>query len=150
MHAQVLQVRFGNEDTQGIGHAADTELQGNAVVQIGENILGNLLIDGTRFPVRRQTDRFLAFDNGMDFRNVDVVAAHAKDDGHVGIDFDDNRFRRIEHFLGAAIGQAKGKIAVLVHGSYSNHGYIDRRKAPPIVGAAVAEQHRFVISPAGV
>ena len=68
-----------------------------------------------------------------------MVAAHAKDDGHVGIDFNDDRFRRIEHLLGAAIGQAKGKIPVPVHGGYGNHGYIDWRKAPLIIGAAVAK-----------
>ena len=47
MHAQVFEVRFGNESSQGIGHTADAELQRVPVVDEGEYLGGNLLIQLT-------------------------------------------------------------------------------------------------------
>lgn len=44
-------------------------------------MLGNLLVDGARFPVRRQANRFFAFDDGIDLRRIESP------DGHVFLQF---------------------------------------------------------------
>lgn len=50
-------------------------------MQVRENILGNLLVNSTRFPVRRQANRFFAFDDGIDLRRIESP------DGHVFLQF---------------------------------------------------------------
>lgn len=96
---------------RGIGHAVDAELQGNAIVQVGENILGDLLVDGTRFLLGARLTASWLSTMAWTFETWMWSLPMPKTTGML-IDFDDDRFRRVEHFPGTAIGQAKGKIPV--------------------------------------
>ena len=147
MHAQVFEVRFSNESSQGIGHAADTQLQRVPVVDEGENLGSNLLIQLTGSPAGGFAQRLIVFYDNIDVEDVDMIIGHTIYERHIGIDFQDNPVGGFEHFLHAAVGQAIAEIAVAVHGRYGHHGHVDRRLAAAVIGTAEAEHHRREESP---
>ena len=147
MHAQVFEVRFGNESSQGIGHAADAELQRVPVVDEGEYLGGNLLIQLTSSPAGSFTQRLIIFYDNIDIADVDMIIGHTVYERHIGIDFQDNPVGGFEHFLHAAVGQAVTEITVAIHGRYGYHGYVDRCLAAAVIGTTEAEHHRREESP---
>ena len=54
-------------------------------MEIGEDFAGNFLVDICRFAVRGKADGFIAFDDGVDVRDVDVIVAIPKTVGILGL-----------------------------------------------------------------
>ncbi len=147
MHTQVFEVRFSNESSQGIGHTADAELQRVPVVDEGEYLGGNLLIQSTGSPAGNGTHGLRTFYDGIDVADVDMVIGQSINKRCSPVDFHDDMFCCIEDFLSTAVGQAVAEISIAVHGRYGHHGHIDRRLAAAVIGTAEAEHHGRKESP---
>ena len=150
MHTQVLQVGLRNEAAQGVGHTADAYLECDAVVEVGEDVGGDLLVDLAGAAAGGQADVLVALHHIVHLRDVDVIPLGAVDHWHMLVDLQDDVVRGVQHLLHAAVGQAVAEIAVLVHGGHGDHGNVHRSISPAVIGTAVTEQHGRVIGPAFV
>ena len=125
MHTQVFQVGISNQTTQSVGHAADTNLQCDTVIQIRENIPCNLFVDFGRRTTRSNAQRFCAFYNIIYFGNMDMITFHTENKWHIRIYFQNNVISCVQHFLHAAVCQTIAEVPVFIHGRYCNHGNIN-------------------------
>ena len=73
MHTQILKIRFRNKPPQGIWHTADTDLQRDPVVEVGENIGRDLLINLAGAAAGSQADVLVALHYTIHLGDVDVI-----------------------------------------------------------------------------
>ena len=150
VHAQILQVGLGDEAAEGVGHAADAELQGDAVREVREDIGGDLPVDVADLHRRGMGKFLVVLDDGVHFRDMDAVRLQAHDVGHVRVDLDDHFVRRVDQLLLGAVREPVAEIAVAVHRGHGDHRDVHRRVAALIVAPAMPEEHRREIGPARV
>ena len=145
VHAQIFDVRLGDQRADGVGDAADAQLQRGAAGDKGQDMRRDLPIQLRGQRTRHRGNRPVTLHDTVHILNMDPAALDAPGHRHGGVDLDDDRFCRLQQFLHGAVGEAEGKIALLIHGRHRDHGHIHRRVALAVIAAAVAKEHRRVI-----
>ena len=116
MHPEVAQVGGGDQFADGVGHGADAELQAGAVLDLGNDDLGDLLVDIGDLRLR-QAEHLLvvALDDGVDLGDMDLLLVAAVAVRHVLVHLDDDLFRRLDLGPGKGIGDPEIEEALAVH-----------------------------------
>ncbi|EKD39175.1 MAG: hypothetical protein ACD_75C00486G0001, partial [uncultured bacterium] len=116
MHSQVAQIGGGDQFADGIGHGADAELQAGAVLDLGNDDLGDPLINiGNLRLGQAEHLLMLALDDGVDLRDMDLLLVTAVAVGHVLVDLDDDLFGGLDLRSGKGIGHPEIEETLAVH-----------------------------------
>ena len=141
VHPEILHIRFSDHTADGIGNAADAELKRAAAGDIGEDIRSNFAIRIRRCRALDCWDREAAFNDCVHIVNADMVIGQSGNGRHCGVYFHHDMLCRIQYFLHRAVCKAIGEVAVFIHRSNGNHGYIDRCISFPVIGAVMPKHH---------
>ena len=135
MHAQVLQIALGDQAADGIGHAADAQLQAGTVGDLRNDQVGNLQVHfgGSTGSGHLADGRVVAFHDAGHLRNVHAVLHAAQAAGHVLIDLHDDLFGLFAHGTQMGSAGAEVEVTVLIHGGHLEHGHIDGVRALTVV-----------------
>ena len=99
VNGQVLEVRLRDHRADGVGHAADAELEARAVRDLRHDKVGDRSVDlgGGTARAELRNRRILPFHNHVDVLDVDLAAGEAVDPGKVLVDLDDDSLGGIQH-----------------------------------------------------
>ena len=99
MNGQVLEVRLCDHRADGVGHAADAELEARAIRDLRHDKVGDRGVDlgGGAARAELRNGRILPFHNHVDVLDVDLAAGEAVDPGKVLVDLDDDSLGGIQH-----------------------------------------------------
>ena len=99
VNGQVLEVRLRDHRADGVGHAADAELEARAVRDLRHDKVGDRGVDlgGGAARAELRNRRILPFHNHVDVLDVDLAAVEAVDPGKVLVDLDDDSLGGIQH-----------------------------------------------------
>ena len=135
MDAQVLQVALGDQAADGVGHAADAQLEAGTVGDLGDDEVGHgqIHLRGGAGCCHLAQRGIVALHNGSDLVNVDAVLEAAQAAGHVLVHFHNDLLGLLADGSQMAGGRAEVEVAVLVHGGNLEHCHIHGVIALPVV-----------------
>ena len=135
VHAQVLQVALGDHLADGVGHGADAQLQAGAVADLRHHQIGHRQIHlaGSSAAAQLVQGGVLTLHDHIHVINVDAVVKAAQANGHVLVDLHDDGLGALAHRLQMGAAGAEVEPAVLIHGSYLEHGHIQRLDAVAVI-----------------
>ena len=150
MHAQVFYICKGQHGADDIGHGADAQLQGGAVMDEGYDVGGDLyILFGRGLDGEFRKGRMLAFHDVVDLGDMDAFVKAAQDPGQTFIDLYNHHISLLQDTFGNAGGTGQVEIAVAVHGRDRAHGYIDGQEMP-VIGDQQVKDHGDVVAQAPV
>ena len=148
VNGQILEVRLGDHRTDGVGHAADAELQARAVRDLGYDKVGNCGVDLSGGAARAELrhGRVLTLHDHVNVLDVDLAAGEAVDPRQVLVDFNDDGLGSVEHVSQMRGRERVAEVAVLVHRRDLDHGDVNMNVAVAVEARQLAVTHRREIA----
>ncbi len=132
------------EHEDGVGDAADAELQAGAVLHEAGDVAADRLLHRTYPGGRQLDDRLVALDDRVDLVEMDErVAVGAR---HVGVHLGDHRPGGLGGRLGVVDRDAEGAIAVFVRRRDVDERHVGRQVALAEELGDLAEEHGDVVA----
>ena len=140
---QVLQVGLGDHGADGVGHAADAQLEAGPVGNLGHHQVGHGPVHVGRLAACAQLSHggVVPLHDIGHVLDVDLGAGEAVHPGHILVDLHDNALGT-GHQVGQVGGrQAEVEVAVGIHGGGLEHHHVHRGQILPVEAGQLGVAH---------
>jgi len=150
VNAEIADTAFEQQGANGVGHAADADLQAGAIFNLDGDAARNGAIDFARLRIW-QLRRWIAvaFDDVIDFAEMNAVLVSAGI-GEAFAHLDNHHPGAFNHGAVPHIGGTEVEAAVLVHGACLEDDDVNRIEEAAVIVGDFAEVERHVVAAAGV